>query len=342
MIRKPFTYLILFYLVLNIIVFTPELSQASDEVITWKMQVAYPLHADAVGPVLTWAKEMEKLTKGRLIIKPFAPGSLCPTTEIVNFVEKGAIDCAMSYGAYYTGSIPEANIATNVPMGCQTIGEVWDAWYNRGLLDIIREAYAERKIHYCFYPVQPWYSYITQKPIRTLKDLEGLKIRAVGTFGRYTQLLGASPVSIPGAELYMALKLGTIDGALYSSTGMKDNKLYETVKYRMYPTSNIVVADLFIGQKSIEKLPEDLRFILLNTTDDILFRGGLKLQVQDKMAQLWLDKESERTYLPENDVKKATEIAQKVWDEIATKNDRCRKGIEILKQQLRDIGRLSD
>jgi TRAP-type C4-dicarboxylate transport system substrate-binding protein len=342
MVMKSF-YFSLILLLMAIVNFlpVPAFSQQSNNVIQWKMQVAYPLHADSAQPVITWAKEMEKLTKGRLVITPIPPGAVCPTSEIVNFVERGAIDCAMSYGAYYTGAVPEANLTTNVPMGPKTIGEVWDAWNNRGLLKIFREAYSERNIYYCYFTTEPYYGYLTKEPIRTLEDFKGKKIRAGGSFGLFTQLLGASAVNIPGAELYMALKLGTIDGVLYTSTGMKDSKLNEAVKYRLFPSLNIVVADLFISQKSINKLPEDIRHILLSTTDDILLRGAMKIQFQNQMAQKWLDNhDTERIQLSPKDVKKATEMAQQVWDGIANKNERCRKGVEILREQLRDLGRL--
>lgn len=317
--------------------------QAADKkkTITWKMQCAYPLHtASALGAV-SWAKQIEKLTQGRLKIDIHPPGALCATREIIDFIENDVIDCAMSYGGYYTGIVPEANLSTGLPMAHQTFWEVYDAWYNRGLIDIVREGFAERNIRYYFYPVDNWYHFATKKPIKSLDDLKGMKIRALGTFGVYTQLIGASPVSIPGAELYMALKLGTVDAAFYSSAGIKDLKLNEVVEYRIYPTCAQITADFYINQKSLDKLPEDIRHLVVASSDDILTRGGMEVQVRDQQAQLWADKKGvKRIYLSDTDVKKATQVSQQIWDKIAKKNERCQKGVEILRQQLRDYGRL--
>jgi TRAP-type C4-dicarboxylate transport system substrate-binding protein len=333
---------LLFFLLLLGTNFLTGICFAKDKEATiWKMQSAYALHTASAAGAVYWANQIEKVTNGRLKIEQHQPGSLCTTTSIIDMVEDGVVDCAMTYGGYYTGVIPEANLSTGLPMVHQTLDECLDAWYNRGFLEIIREAFAERGIYYCFYPVDNWYNFTIKKPIKTLDDLKGLKIRALGAYGRFTQLLGASAVSIPGPETYMALKLGTVDGALYSAAAIVDTKVDEVVNYTIYPTAAQITADFYISQKSLDKLPEDLRHIVISATDDIFLHGGVIVQIRDQEAQRELVRKGvERIYLSDADVKKATKIAEQLWDEIATKNERCKKGVEILKQQLRDIGRL--
>jgi TRAP-type C4-dicarboxylate transport system substrate-binding protein len=337
---KKFFLVILIALVS--ISFCTGVSFAQDKKVTiWKMQSAYALHtASALGAVY-WANQIEKVTNGRLKVEQHAPGSLCTTTSIIDMIEQGVVDCAMSYGGYYTGVIPECNLSTGLPMVHQTMDECIDAWLNRGYLEIIREAFSKRGIYYCFYPVDNWYNYTLIKPIKTLDDLKGLKIRALGVYGRLTQLLGASAVSIPGPETYMALKLKTVDGALYSAAAMVDTKVDEVTKYTIYPTAAQITADFYISQKSLDKLPADVRHIVISASDDIFIRGGALVQIRDQDAQRQLVKKGvKRIYLSDADVKKSTKIAEQIWDEIATKNERCKKGVAILKQQLKDLGRL--
>jgi TRAP-type C4-dicarboxylate transport system substrate-binding protein len=311
------------------------------QVITWKMQSAYALHTASANGAVYWASQIERITNGRLKIELYEPGTLCTTASIPDMIEQGVIDCAMSYGGYYTGIIPEANLSTGLPMVHQTLDECLDAWYNRGFLEVIREGFAERGIYYCFYPVDNWYNFALKKPIKTLEDLKGLKIRALGAYGRFTQLLGASAVSVPGPETYMALRLGTVDGALYSAAAIVDTKVDGIVEYTIYPTAAQITADFYISQKSLDKLPEDLRHIVVTASDDIFIHGGVLVQIRDQEAQRELVRKGvKRIYLSEEDVKRATMVATQLWDEIATKNERCKKGVEILKQQLRDLGRL--
>lgn len=338
MIRKYFISFIVFLLGVSFIV-APAF--AKDEVINWKMQFTYDLADSATLPMRYWAQEMEKLTNGRLKIQFFPPGALCPTPEVINFLEKGVFDAAMCYGAYYTGAVPETAITTNIPMGPKTTDEAWEVWHKRGLQEVLRPAFAARNILYYMTPVDPTYVYMTKTPVNKLEDLKGRKIRAVGTVGKFTQLLGAAVVNVPGPEIYMALKLGTADGALYSATGYKDRKLNEGAPYRLYPSLNIILTDLYINQDSINKLPEDIRNILYKNTEPLLYKGGLMNAKDDEAAQIWADKNgSKRTYLSDADIKKATKLAQSLWDDIAKKNDRCAKAIAIMKQYARDKGRL--
>jgi len=313
----------------------------NEPVIKWKMQSAYPLHTASALPAVLWAAQMEKLTQGKLKIEVFAPGALCGTPNIIDAIENDALDAAMTYGGYYTGIVPETNLTTGLPMVHQNIDEMYDAWYNRGLIELVREAFAERNIRYYVFPVDHWYNYVLRDPIKSLADFKGKKIRAVGTFGEFTQLLGASAVTIPGAELYMALKLGTADGALYSAAGIRDLKLNEIIKYRIYPTICQISADIYVNQKSIDRLPKDLQSILLNASDDIFLRGGMQVQIKDHETQVWADKQGvKRIYLSDADIKKAMIAAEKVWDNVSKKSPRCKKGVDILKKQLRDLGRL--
>ncbi len=321
--------------------FSSSLQAGDKKVITWKMQSAYPLHGASAYGAVFWAEQIEKLTQGRLKIEISPPGALCATREIIDFIENDVIDVAMTYGGYYGGILPEANLSPGLPMAHQTVWEVYDAWYKRGLIDIVREGFADRNIRYYFYPVSNWYHFLLTEPIKSLDDLKGVKIRALGNFGKYTQATGASAISIPGSELYMSLKTGVVDAAIYSAAGIKDLKLNEVVKYMVYPTSAQITGDVYINQKSLDELPEDLRNIVLTSSDDILMRGGLEVQVRDQEAQSWAVKNGvEKIYLSDADVKKATQAAQKIWETIAKKNERCRKGVEILKQQLKDYGRL--
>ena len=59
---------------------------------------------------------------------------------------------------------------------------------------------------------------MTNSPIRSAADVEGKKIHASGMRAKWMSALGASVVTLPGSELYMAMKLGTIDGITYTGS----------------------------------------------------------------------------------------------------------------------------
>ncbi|WP_028325269.1 TRAP transporter substrate-binding protein DctP [Desulfatirhabdium butyrativorans] len=324
--------------------FSVNLHAADKKVVTWKMQASYPLGSTVMMHGIEWAKFIEQLTDGRLKVEILPPGAMCAVQDIVTYLEKGVFDCAISYGGFYTGLIPETDLEIGLPMGHLSWDEYWDAYWNRGLGDIIREAYAEHNIKQYPGAAGCYYNFNTNFPVTQLSDLQGKKIRALGVYGKYVQALGGSAVSIPGGELYMAMKLGTIDGAIYDASGLQDVKFHEVVKFYTLPTLAQIAVSMLINKNSLEKLPPDLRvivdngtrFILEDTSNRYITATKASLNKSVNMGSVKI------CYLPEEELVKARKLTLPIWDELAAKSPRMKKGVDILKQQMRDVGRPMD
>lgn len=317
---------------------------AKDKVITWKMQASYPVGTTVMMNGVEWAKAIEKLTNGRLKVQILPPGAMCGVKDIVTYLEKGVFDCAVTYGGFYTGLIPETDLEIGLPQGHRSWDEVWDVMYNRGLGEIIQEAYSEHNIKWYPCAADPYYHFNSNFKITSLDDLKGKKIRALGVYGKYVQKLGASAVVVPGAEMYMAMKLGTIDGAIYGATGLQDVKLHEVVKYYTLPTSAQIALSLLINKDSLAKLPEDIRTTVEVGTRYILNDTSNRYitQCKESLAKSVNSGSVEISYLSEEEMTKMRTLVKPLWDELAAKSPRMQKGVDILKQQMRDLGRPMD
>ena len=316
-------------------------AMGQQKVITWKMQASYPIGTSVMMHGVEWAKAVEKLTNGRLKVEILPPGAICDVKDIVNYLERGVFDCAISYGGFYTGLIPETDLEIGLPQGHRTWDEVWDAMYNRGLGDIIREAYLEHNIVWFPCAADCYYHFNTNFPVNKLEDLKGKKIRALGVYGKYVQALGASPTVVPGAEMYMAMKLGTIDGAIYGATGLQDVKLYEVVKYYTMPTAAQIALSLLINKNSLEKLPPDLKTIVEQGSRYILNDTSQRYltECRSSLAKANNEGYTQLSELPESEVAKMRKLVKPIWDELAAKSPRMKKGVDILKKQVKDLGR---
>jgi TRAP-type mannitol/chloroaromatic compound transport system substrate-binding protein len=339
--KRRLTILILIVTVIALCLSFNAWAAKGDKVIKWKMQASYPTGTTVMMHGVEWAKYIEELTDGRLQIEILPPGAMCAVQDIVTYMEKGVFDCAISYGGYYTGLIPETDLEIGLPMGHQTWDEYWDAYWNRGLGDIIREAYAEHNI--IQYPCAAgcYYHFNTNFPVNSLADLKGKKIRALGVYGKYVQALGGSAVVIPGGELYMAMKLGTIDGAIYDGSGLQDVKFHEVVEYYTFPTAAQIALSMLINKDSFDKLPDDLkpivdlgtRFILEDTGNRYITMTRASVNKSVNMGSIT------KCFLPEAELVKARKLVAPIWDELAAKTPRMKKGVDILKQQMKDVGR---
>jgi len=319
-------------------------AQAQPKVIRWKMQASYPLGTAVMMHGIEWVKAMDKLTGGRLKVEILPPGAMCGVTDIVNYLQRGVFECAITYGGFYTGLIPESDLEIGLPQSWQSYDELWDAVTNRGLGDIIREAYGEKNIQ--LYPTAAdcYYHFNTNFPVTKLSDLKGKKIRALGVYGKYVQALGCSVAVVPGAEMYMAMKLGTIDGAIYGASGLMDVKLHEVVKYYTHPTASQIALSLAINKDALKKLPDDLRIIVEQGSTYVLHDTANRYITMCKasMAEAERIGSTKRSYLPEEELVKMRKLVSPIWDELAAKSPRMKKGVDILKKQMRDVGRPMD
>jgi TRAP-type C4-dicarboxylate transport system substrate-binding protein len=96
------------------------------------------------------------------------------------------------------------------------------------------------------------------KPVKTMADIKGLKIRSIGSpvIDEALRLVGANPVNITSADLYSALQNKVIDGEEVNVTSISMQKHYEIIKYfseiGLYPFLSLMV----MSNETIKSLPE--------------------------------------------------------------------------------------
>ena len=104
------------------------------------------------------------------------------------------------------------------------------------------------------------YVLITTKPVRTLDDLQGLRLRSGGApYSRWAENFGATPVNMPVGEIFEAMNQGTVDGSMGSIVDMLSFRLLDVAKYvTMVPlgtyhvTSNFTVSSETWAGMSVE------------------------------------------------------------------------------------------
>jgi len=101
------------------------------------------------------------------------------------------------------------------------------------------------------------------KPVQTLDDLEGLRIRAPTELLPVLRTLGAEPVSMPMGAVYSALAKGILDGVIAPEDTFRSLHFAEVAKYFAYlDIPRGAYPGRAIGRDRWESLPEDVRDIL--------------------------------------------------------------------------------
>ena len=95
---------------------------AADKVIKWKVQSHWPAASSSYKASLqVLADRIKERTNGRLILEPFAAGSLVPAKEIFNAVKRGMIQMGTISPAYVRDQIEVAGIAAGLPYAFKNV-----------------------------------------------------------------------------------------------------------------------------------------------------------------------------------------------------------------------------
>ena len=211
---------------------------AADQGKVWELRFAVlsPDTSRIVKDVMKpWAEEVRRATGGKVKIVIYTSQSLCKVGDTMDAVKNGIADLGWAWPGLKAGVAPLSEVAM-LPMIYQTavIGSksLWELY----------ETFPELQRDYMGYKVitlfacAPYPIVSNKRPVRSMKDLKGMKIRAGApvTVG-YLKKLGATPVMIRPNDLYLAMQKGTIDAYTSGSSTIISFKLYEVSRYYTYP-----------------------------------------------------------------------------------------------------------
>ncbi|WP_022952545.1 TRAP transporter substrate-binding protein [Leucothrix mucor] len=195
-----------------------------------------------------FAERVTAMSDGRIQITYYAAGERVKPFDSFDEVASG--NAQMYHGAeyYWKGKHPGFAYFTAVPFGL-TATEM-NAWIRFGggqeLWDKLAGDFGVKGLMCGNTGVQMggWF----RKEIKSADDLKGLKIRMPGLGGDVMSKLGASPVSLPGGQIYENLVSGAIDATEWVGPWNDQiMKLYEAAKFYYYPGMHEPGAMLSIG-----------------------------------------------------------------------------------------------
>jgi TRAP-type mannitol/chloroaromatic compound transport system substrate-binding protein len=194
------------------------------------------------------AKRIPELTDGRINVTYFAAGEKVGAFDSLDEVAAGNSQAYIAADYYWKGKHPGWAYFTAVPFGL-VFSEI-DAWmkYSDGqkLYDELAAEFGIKGFPCGNTGVQMggWFN----KEIETADDLKGLKMRIPGLGGDVMAKLGASPVALPGGQIYENLVSGAVDATEwvgpYNDYFMK---FYEAAKYYYYPGMHEPASQLCLG-----------------------------------------------------------------------------------------------
>jgi len=223
-----------------------------------------PTHIQSKVPV-AWGKEIEKRSNGQIKIKFFFAGSLTPAPQVYDGVVKGISDFGLSVLAYSPGRFPVLSAIDN-PLGYP------NAFVATRVINEINRKFQPKElndVHMCYlFAHGPGLLHTANKPVHTLEDVAGLKIRSTGTSQLIVRALGAAPVAMSQGETYDALKKNIVDGTLVPIEALEGFKQAEVLKYTTLTYSCAYSQGFFVAMnpKKWDSLPKDLQKVITDVS----------------------------------------------------------------------------
>lgn len=183
-------------------------------VVTWRMPSTYPKSLDTVyGVTEIFARRVKEITNGKFIIRTYPAGEIVPAMQVFDAVQAGTVECGHTASYFYHGKDSTFAFDAAIPFGLNSRQQT--AWHYEGggreLFHEFLKPYGVINFPMGNTGVQMggWF----RKEIKTVKDLNGLKMRVPGFAGRVMQRLGVVPQQISPGDIYTALEKGVIDAA---------------------------------------------------------------------------------------------------------------------------------
>lgn len=239
--------------------------------VVWKIESSYGPGDqcwDIQLPLITEA--ITDATNGYIQFELYQPGAICEAEQIPASLANGLLDAALSAPNYCASIIPAAYAEQGVPFIWEDGQDVYETYYDYNLISFLRDEYEKAGIYYGMYVPNGAYNMLTNFPVTKADDLKGKKIRASTTYGMFVEELGGSPVVMSGGDLYMGMKLGTIDGMIYTIAEMEMSKLMEVTKYIVMPAaSGSAPVNLVFSKASWDALPAEIQDTVNDTMQEI-------------------------------------------------------------------------
>ncbi len=271
---------------------------------------------------------VEDRTKGKVKVEIYPSNQLGQIPATVDGVSMGTIEATFPAIGFFVGLEPRFQILDTAGLfdGIEHGQKVFNDPEIRARLATFGESKG----------VEPLVTYlngdlmiVSTKPIRTIADLKGMKIRTAGGTALHNEplrSLGASPLSMPLGEVLPALQNKAIDGATAIHAVFIPFKYYDVAKTATYVPGSFVVAAGLVNRRWMKSLGPELEAIVREEArrHEPLFttRG---LEDNKRLGEAWVKNGGENIHLAAEDTKKYLEAVAAVVPKVTSANPKFKE-----------------
>ena len=271
--------------------------------------------------------------QGELEIELFFADQLVPTGELFQALQRGTIDAVHSDDDSMASPTPVRQFGGYFPMATRHALDVPVLFHQYGLADIWRQAYADVGVTWLSAAGQDPCNFNTVRPIRSVADLDGLRLYTFPTAGIFLSQFGVVPVNIPYEDAEVAVQTGELDGMAWS--GITEDYTVGWADVTDYFCTNNIsgawIGSFFVNEQRWADLPDHLKAIVMAATEAGHFYrnqwywgGEARLRAEGDKLEL--------TSIPQDDWAQVEDAAVAFWDDVAEQGEIEAQLVDIFRQ----------
>lgn len=246
-------------------------------------------------------------------------GEVVPVLEGFNYVSRGMVDLYHHAPAFYAGNLPGALALFPIYASPRAIRE-------SGLWDFYDKMHRTKGVTTLGFMWRgEFHGIFVNKPVSTLADFKGLKIRSSAMFEPILKKLGVSTVTTAPGDIYTALEKGVVDGFCYPyGPAFIEKSWHEVVKYVVepplpYQTTGILLANAKTWDGLSPQVKKEVMDAILQLEPEIykFYRDEAPKKIREAISKGML-KEAKLT---PSDAKIFTAMAKEaMWNDILARS----------------------
>lgn len=205
-----------------------------------------------------WAREVEKRTNNKVKVQTFPGSTLLSAKNMFDGVIAGTADIGCLAMGYQPGKFPVSE-AIDLPIGFTSARAA-----SMALLELLEKynpkEFEQVKLVTAF--TCPPADFMTKTPVKSLKDIKGMELRAAGTGAEVLKRLGAVPVAMPQSEAPEAIQKGVVKGNVSSMEILKDFNFAAYLPYATEANLFVVSFAVVMNKDKWNSLPADVKKVI--------------------------------------------------------------------------------
>lgn len=214
-----------------------------------------------------WLKQVEDATGGKVKIQAYHGQTLAKGTGLWNATKTGIADIGWISHGYYPNLTPLSDVIslpalpyTTAEKGSEVMWKLYEQFPE------IQNEFKDVKV-LLFYTSEPYTLITRDKPVKTIEDIKGLKIRMIG--GPPTEMvkaLGGVPLLVPMTDAYISLQKGVADGMGTPWEAIQTFRFYEVVNYYTEVPFPAAYFSIVMNKTTWDNLPSDVQSAIMSVS----------------------------------------------------------------------------